>query len=91
MLGLVSLHFQCDILAPITVLLCKGQLLIAGLRLTGGPQVADLLVAEVVDGHAAVLLCAMQLLAAGLCVTASASVSVVVPIRGGSIPQNKES
>ena len=68
MLGLVSLHFQCDILAPITVLLCKGQLLIAGLRLTGGPQVADLLVSEVVDGHAvaAVLLCATQLLAAGL-------------------------
>ena len=38
----------------------------ASLRLTGGPQVADLLVAEVVDGHAAVLLCATQLLAAVL-------------------------
>ena len=47
MLGLVSLHFQCDILAPITVLLCAGQLLTASLRLTGGPQqVADLLVAD---------------------------------------------
>ena len=51
----------------------------------GGSQVADLLVSEVVYGHAAVvavLLCDMQLL-----VTASASVRVaVVPNRGGPIP-----
>ena len=41
---------------------CVGLLLAALIPAASflvGPQVADLLVAEVVDGHAAVLLCAM--------------------------------